>query len=411
MQRFFGHFFKYSAACALVLVVFLVTANTVYALSLSYTTSVTDVTDLTTYTFSSVDIGAAADDRLVIVSVHVESGVLGARTIQSASIGGNAASIAIEGTESGSGGVTTAIIYRRVTTGTTADISVTLSGSAVRMAIGVWRMTGQLTDAPQSATSTSAVSGTGLSVNVTVPANGGAIAAQTNGLEDTVMTWTGVTERYDMAVSPEFTHVSGGDHTTSARESGYTISTSHANSTQEIVLVAASWAGRGTVFTTPVTVTGNVNITGAVAKGSGTFAIDHPLDPKNKLLYHSFVESPDAKNLYDGIVGLDEKGEATIELPAYFLALNKDFRYLVTAIGEPMPNLFLKKEIKKRFFGFFGLPVFKISGGAPGGRVSWQVTGIRHDPYIEARPIIPEVEKGPDALFDVGEYVFDGYER
>jgi len=177
------------------------------------------------------------------------------------------------------------------------------------------------------------------------------------------------------------------------------------------ILLFAAEGSTGTTFTTPVTVTGNVDINGAVAKGAGTFAIDHPLDPKNKLLYHSFVESPEAKNLYDGIAELNEKGEATIELPAYFLALNKDFRYLATAIGEPMPDLFLKKEVKKRWFGLFGTPVFKISGGAPGGRASWQVTGIRRDPYILARPIIPEVEKGPDALFDVGEYVFDGYEK
>lgn len=166
-----------------------------------------------------------------------------------------------------------------------------------------------------------------------------------------------------------------------------------------------------TTLSSPVTVTGDVDITGAVAKGSGTFAIDHPLKPRTHLLFHSFVESPDAKNLYDGIAELDEKGEATIALPAYFLALNEDFRYLATAMGEPMPNLFLKKEVKKRWFGLFGTPVFKISGGAPGGRASWQVTGVRHDPYILARPIIPEVEKGPDALFDVGEYVYKGYEN
>jgi hypothetical protein len=42
---------------------------------------------------------------------------------------------------------------------------------------------------------------------------------------------------------------------------------------------------------------GDVNITGSIAKGSGTFKIDHPLDPENKYLYHSFVESPDDEHL------------------------------------------------------------------------------------------------------------------
>ena len=152
-------------------------------------------------------------------------------------------------------------------------------------------------------------------------------------------------------------------------------------------------------------ITGVASIVGALSKGSGTFVIDHPLDPKNKLLYHSFVESPDVKNIYDGITTLDESGKATVELPTYFLSLNTDFRYLATAIGEPMPDLHLSVEIRRRYLGLYGEPVFTISGGAPNGRISWQVTGIRHDPYIEARPIIPEVEKGPDQIVDVGEYI------
>lgn len=159
-------------------------------------------------------------------------------------------------------------------------------------------------------------------------------------------------------------------------------------------------------LTKAANVTGYASVIGALSKGSGTFVIDHPLDPKNKLLYHSFVESPDVLNIYDGIATLDKNGEATIELPKYFLALNKDFQYLATAIGQPMPDLHLSKEVRRRFFGLFGKPVIKISGGAPDGRVSWQVTGIRHDPFIEAHPIVPEVEKGPQELVDKGEYLF-----
>jgi hypothetical protein len=74
--------------------------------------------------------------------------------------------------------------------------------------------------------------------------------------------------------------------------------------------------------------------------------IDHPLDPANKYLYHSFVESPDMKNVYDGLVALDENGEAEIELPDWFGALNKDFRYQLTAIGAPGPNLYIAEDIR-----------------------------------------------------------------
>jgi len=80
---------------------------------------------------------------------------------------------------------------------------------------------------------------------------------------------------------------------------------------------------------------GNVRISGHLSKSSGGFKIDHPLDPANKYLYHSFVESPDMKNVYDGVVALDDKGEAVIDLPNWFGALNKDFRYQLTAIRAP----------------------------------------------------------------------------
>ena len=90
---------------------------------------------------------------------------------------------------------------------------------------------------------------------------------------------------------------------------------------------------------------GKVRITGNLEKAGGSFKIDHPLDPSNKYLRHSFVESPDMKNVYDGVVALDEKGEAEIDLPDWFSALNKDFRYQLTAIGAPGPNLYIAEEI------------------------------------------------------------------
>jgi hypothetical protein len=60
---------------------------------------------------------------------------------------------------------------------------------------------------------------------------------------------------------------------------------------------------------------GDVAVGGILTKAGGSFKIDHPLDPSNKYLYHSFVESPDMKNIYDGIAALDAAGEATVELP------------------------------------------------------------------------------------------------
>ena len=148
--------------------------------------------------------------------------------------------------------------------------------------------------------------------------------------------------------------------------------------------------------------TGDLTITGALSKGSGSFVIDHPLDPENKLLYHSFVESPDVKNIYDGVVTLNDQGRATVTLPDYYEALNgsESARFLLTAIGESAPGLYVTEE------GIYN-NTFTIAGGPSGVRVSWQVTGIRQDPYILKNPIVVEVEKGPDALVDKGESIND----
>jgi hypothetical protein len=132
---------------------------------------------------------------------------------------------------------------------------------------------------------------------------------------------------------------------------------------------------------------GKVNVTGSLTKGGGAFKIDHPLDPENRYLYHSFVESPDMKNIYDGVVELDASGEAWVTLPTWFEALNETFRYQLTPLGGPGPNLHVAQEIQDNRF--------QIAGGEPDMRVSWQVMGIRHDAFAEANRFPVEEEK-PD---------------
>ncbi|HEV2349800.1 MAG TPA: hypothetical protein VG028_08155 [Terriglobia bacterium] len=129
---------------------------------------------------------------------------------------------------------------------------------------------------------------------------------------------------------------------------------------------------------------GNVQIVGNLSKSGGSFKIDHPLDPARKFLYHSFVESPDMKNIYDGVVTLDDHGEAVVQLPDWFEALNRDFRYQLTCIGGYAP-VYIADEVAHH--------QFRIAGGKPGLKISWQVTGIRQDAWANAHRIPVETEK------------------
>ena len=130
---------------------------------------------------------------------------------------------------------------------------------------------------------------------------------------------------------------------------------------------------------------GDVDVSGMVTKAAVAFKIDHPLDPANKYLYHSGVESPDMKNVYDGVVRLDDAGEAVVELPDWFEALNGDFRYQLTPIGRPAPDLHIAEGISRNRF--------RISGGPPKTQVCWQVTGIREDPWARGNRVPVEQSK------------------
>ncbi|MEZ6242625.1 MAG: hypothetical protein R3B57_06225 [Phycisphaerales bacterium] len=152
--------------------------------------------------------------------------------------------------------------------------------------------------------------------------------------------------------------------------------------------------GRGVNFAWAGYFDGNVHVQGTLSKSAGSFKIDHPLDPTNKYLSHSFVESPDMKNIYDGVVALDDDGRAVVTLPDYFQALNQDFRYQLTCIGG-YAQVYIEHEVSNSSFS--------IAGGTPGLRVSWQLTGIRKDVYARENPVIVEQEKSGD---ERGRYLY-----
>ncbi|MGH9841193.1 MAG: hypothetical protein ACREEM_20765 [Blastocatellia bacterium] len=89
-------------------------------------------------------------------------------------------------------------------------------------------------------------------------------------------------------------------------------------------------------------------------------------------------------------MALDDNGEAVVELPEWFGALNRDFRYQLTCVGGFAPIYVAEKIRDNRF---------RIAGGRPGLEVSWQITGIRQDAWANAHRIPveemkPEPERG-----------------
>ena len=134
-----------------------------------------------------------------------------------------------------------------------------------------------------------------------------------------------------------------------------------------------------------VTVNGSLNVT-----GTKNFKIDDPLDPANKYIYHSAVESSEMMNIYAGDVTTDANGVATVQLPAWFQALNGNFRYQLTSLGQ-FAQAMVANEIDDG--------EFSIKTDKPNVKVSWQVTAVRKDAYAKAHPLVvvqdkPAAERG-----------------
>jgi hypothetical protein len=90
-------------------------------------------------------------------------------------------------------------------------------------------------------------------------------------------------------------------------------------------------------------------------------------------------------NIYNGNVRLDHNREAVVQLPEWFQAINKDFRYSLTPIGPTTSVLYVTEEITDGHF--------KIGGGVAGMKVSWQLTGVRSDKNMLKHPFKAEENK------------------
>jgi hypothetical protein len=112
-------------------------------------------------------------------------------------------------------------------------------------------------------------------------------------------------------------------------------------------------------------------------------------NPANKFLRHSAIESDEMKNIYDGVAELDVDGAAEVVLPDSFEALNENFRHQLTPIGASAPELHIATELRGGRF--------TIAGGPPNIKVCWLISGVRHDAYAEAHPLLVEALKCDEA--------------
>lgn len=164
-----------------------------------------------------------------------------------------------------------------------------------------------------------------------------------------------------------------------------------------VVGINTSLTGDGIVGETPAGSAGFAVFANGDMGASGIkpFYIDHPTDPVNKYLRHFALESNEVLNVYRGNVILDANGEAVVALPDYFEVINTNFSYNLTSIGSKS-EVYIKDEIDNN--------QFKIAGGLPNQKISWQVYAERNDLYLQQFPEKREVEINKDSN-DRGNYL------
>jgi hypothetical protein len=127
------------------------------------------------------------------------------------------------------------------------------------------------------------------------------------------------------------------------------------------------------------TVNHNVVVDGSLSKGSGSFKIDHPLMPDTHYLAHSFIEGPQADNIYRGRVTL-QNGSATVNIDVAsdmtagtFAALNRDVQCFTS-------NESGWTAVRGSVSG--GILTIEAEDSACSDTISWMVIGERKDKHM-----------------------------
>tara|TARA_R100000234_G_scaffold38428_1_gene22758 strand:+ start:8032 stop:10719 length:2688 start_codon:yes stop_codon:yes gene_type:complete len=128
--------------------------------------------------------------------------------------------------------------------------------------------------------------------------------------------------------------------------------------------------------------TGNGVFSGSISKGSGSFKIDHPLPAKTDThhLVHSFVEAPQADNIYRGSVDL-VGGSATVNIDTAAGMTDGTFVLLNTNVQCFTSNESGWTAIKGSVSG--NTLTITAQDNTCTDTISWMVVGERHDQHMK----------------------------
>nr|BAR34811.1 hypothetical protein [uncultured Mediterranean phage uvMED] len=123
----------------------------------------------------------------------------------------------------------------------------------------------------------------------------------------------------------------------------------------------------------------NLEVSGSLSKGSGSFRIDHPVKPDTHYLYHSFVESPLTDLIYRGKTKLT-KGKASINIDKHFGMTEGTFSALVDDKQVFTTNEDTWDPVRGKIEG--NELHIECQNEDFDGYVSWLVIGDRKDKHI-----------------------------
>lgn len=193
----------------------------------------------TTHTHSSVSIGEASDDRLVVVVAHATRQSTDNPNLTGVTIGGVSATIVRNQKTATSSSSYCSISSLLVTSGTTADIALVFDDNMTRSRLGIYVLRGlNSTTAYDNAGYSNTSSGTVSTADIDVQEKGIIIAGMTLFISSS-FTWSGVTEDYDQVIVSG-SHTGGANLSDATAEINRTI-TCTSGSNDRRCMAVASW--------------------------------------------------------------------------------------------------------------------------------------------------------------------------